>query len=118
MWSRAKLFSSAVLLTAVLFIGSPSAQTGTTVRFSWNPPTTGSPVEQYNLSVMSDSTSVPNVVGTTSLLWINYSMPTGIRYVRVQAQDAFDRVGPWSHALIWNDAGAPGGCSGLKWIKI
>lgn len=118
MWKRVRSISSVILLAVILFIGTSYSQTGTTVHFAWSAPTTGSPVVLYNFSIMSDSTAVPVVVSSTSLLWTHYSMPTGLWYVRVQGKDALDRVGPWSWALVWNDAGAPGGCTGLKWIKI
>ena len=79
------------------------------VRWYWEPPTTGSPVEYYEFYwslegaeyALADTTSTPEIILT---------MPEGITTVKVRGVDAFARAGIFSPESIFEDIGAPGGC--------
>jgi hypothetical protein len=88
------------------------------IQWTWTPPTTGTPVEYYEVELMvNDGDWQP--FGTSIVPTLTTEMPVGTSLVRVRGVDEFGRAGGWSESSEpFIDNGPPGGCSGLSWVVI
>jgi hypothetical protein len=105
-----KITLTTVLLAVMLPAASSLAQTEVPVNYTWTAPTTGSPVDFYEVehSVNGGNWAL---VGTTDDNTYTLSATVGQSHqIRVRGVDDQDRRGPWSEASdpYLPDVGAPG----------
>jgi hypothetical protein len=85
------------------------------VNWTWTPPTTGTPVEYYELELMVDGGDW-QPFGTTIVPTLTTEMPYGSSVVRVRGVDVNGRAGQWSlESEPFVDYGEPGTCSMPVW---
>jgi hypothetical protein len=101
---------SLVFIASLMLVSTASAQTTVDITYTWNAPTTGSPVDHYVVEVSLDGGPFYQV-GTASENTYVFSAPVGESHqVRVAGVDASDRQGPYSVASepYTPDLGPPG----------
>ena len=95
---------------SLIFVVPAAAQTTVQVTATWNPPTTGSPVQHYILQLSTNGgpfTTVASVAGNSFAL----DLVVGVTYTaRVAGVDSQDRQGSWSETSdpYTPDLGPPG----------
>jgi len=105
----------AKFLIALLMLASVTVSAQTTVMpttYSWTPPTTGSPVHHYIVSLKAGDAAWVTVGTPTIPTYVVPCVPAVVNIVRVQAVDAAARISVWSEPSLeyTPDAGAPGAC--------
>lgn len=107
MIKRAILVGVSILALAFITVSAAPV-----LRATWAPPTEGSPVDEYIVEVYGDDQLIDSYA-TQDTFFVLPQVDMFVEYkVRVAAQDALDRQGPWtdySNTVTW-DEGAPGSC--------
>lgn len=117
MWNFKKSSLVGIALIVIITLGLPYSAECLNLRFTWSPPTTGSPVVLYEFAANTDSTSAPTVVASSPTNVVIYDIQVGTWYLRVRGVDEFDRKGPWSWAARFVDAGTPSRCGAVQWSR-
>lgn len=111
---RTLMLATALLLLLPLMVPPTWAQTTSMqVTYHWTAPTTGSPVDHYNVQVSYNGgetwVDLPDVTSNTTTI----TMPVLVEAtVRVRGVDLSSRAGPWSATSdpYTPDPGPPGSC--------